>query len=145
MEDKEAAKAMFASRMGLHFPTHHMYPHHPPPVQHHHGNVMYPHHGYHFRVPTPTDQLQALNHQAEVLNGAGVQPIRGRVPLMPHMAMNSSTREQYRYQPYYHLPSSQKQMAVLRPNRKLCDLEEAPPNVTVNSLGLFVRNGPIRR
>ena len=145
MEDKQAAKAMYASRMGLHFPNSALFPYHQPHPQHHHGNMVYPHHGYHFRVPNPTDQLQALNYQADVLNGAGVPQIRGRVPLMPNMAMNPTTREQHRYQPYYHPSSSHRQMAPLRSDRKLCDLEETPPNVTINSLGLFVRNGPIRR
>ena len=149
MEDKEAAKAVFASRMAFSFPSHPMYPrqHHPhqilPPQQHHHVNMMYHHQGYHPGVP---DQIQALNQRAEVLNGNGSQPIRGRMPLMSNsIHTNITTREQHRYQPYYHPVSNLRQMAPVRPDRKLRDLEEAPPNVTVNSLGLFIRNGPLRR
>ena len=147
MEDKAAAKAVFVSRMAFPFPPHPMYPNHPhhmrPPQQHHHVNMMYHHQGYHPAVP---GQLQALNHRAEVLNGTANQPIRARIPLMPNpMHMNSTTREQHRYQPYYHPASNHRQIAPARTDRKLRDLEVAPPNVTVNSLGLFVRNGPLRR
>ena len=147
MEDKEAAKAVFASRMAFPFPPHPMYPNHPhhmrPPQQHHHVNMMYHHQGYHPAVP---GQLQALNHRAEVLNSTANQPIRARIPLMPNpMHMNSTTREQHRYQPYYHPASNHRQIAPARTDRKLRDLEVAPPNVTVNSFGLFVRNGPLRR
>ena len=152
MEDKEAAKAVFASRMAFPFPPHPIYPnqHHPhqlpPPQQHHQVNMMYHHQGYHPRLSNPSVQLRTLNHRAEVLNGNGNQPIGDRIPLIPNsMHMNSTTREQHRYQPYYHPAPNHRQMAPVRPDRKLRDLEAAPPNVTVNSLGLFIRNGPLRR